>query len=95
MNEGISDFPGVLSSQRRRVDLTIEHTALSGEQVRANLAAAGLPAPMAEVLERFQDASANGLFDVVTHDVERLSGRPAQSPVDFIVAALKAQGAQA
>ena len=74
---------------------TIEHTALSGEQVRANLAAAGLPAPMAEVLARFQDASASGLFDVVTHDVERLSGRPAQSPVDFIVAVLKAQGAQA
>jgi NAD(P)H dehydrogenase (quinone) len=74
---------------------TVVYTALSGEQVRANLAAAGLPAPMAEVLARFQDASAAGLFDVVTHDVERLSGRPAQSPVDFIVAALKAQGAQA
>jgi NAD(P)H dehydrogenase (quinone) len=73
----------------------VAFTTLSGEQVRAGLAAAGLPAPMAEVLARFQDASAAGSFDVVTHDVERLSGRPAQSPVDFIVAALKAQGAQA
>ena len=67
----------------------VAHTVLSAEQHRANLAAAGLPAPMAEVLARFQDASAAGLFDVVTHDVERLSGRPAQSPVDFLVAALK------
>ena len=70
---------------------SVVYTALGDEQVRAGLAAAGLPAPMADVLARFQDASAAGLFDVVTHDVERLSGRPAQSPVDFIVAALKAQ----
>jgi NAD(P)H dehydrogenase (quinone) len=70
----------------------VAHTMLSAEQHRANLAAAGLPAPMAEVLARFQDASAAGLFDVVTHDVERLSGRPAQSPVDFLVATLKTQG---
>jgi NAD(P)H dehydrogenase (quinone) len=74
---------------------TIAYTALADEQVRANLAAAGLPAPMADVLARFQNASAAGLFDVVTHDVERLSGRAAQPPVDFIVAALKAQGAPA
>jgi NAD(P)H dehydrogenase (quinone) len=72
----------------------IAFTTLSDEQVRSGLAAAGLPAPMADVLARFQDASAAGLFDVVTHDVERLSGRPAQSPVDFIIAALKAQGAR-
>jgi NAD(P)H dehydrogenase (quinone) len=74
---------------------TVAYTARSDEQERAGLAAAGLPAPMADVLARFQDASAAGLFDVVTHDVERLSGRAAQSPVDFIVAALKALGAQA
>jgi NAD(P)H dehydrogenase (quinone) len=72
----------------------VTYTALSDEQVRAGLAAAGLPAPMADVLARFQDASSAGLFDVVTHDVERLSGRPAQSPVDFLVAALKAHGVQ-
>jgi NAD(P)H dehydrogenase (quinone) len=71
---------------------TVSHTTLTGEQHRANLTAAGLPAPMVEVLARFQDASAAGLFDIVTHDVERLSGRPAQSPVDFLVVALKAQG---
>src|SRR6185503_15170927 len=74
---------------------TVACTTLSDEQVRAGLAAAGLPAPMADVLARFQEASAAGLFDVVTHDVERLSGRPAQSAVDFIVAALKAQSAPA
>jgi len=73
----------------------VTYTALGDEQVRAGLAAAGLPAPMADVLARFQEASAAGLFDVVTHDVERLSGRPAQSPVDFIVASLKAQSAPA
>jgi NAD(P)H dehydrogenase (quinone) len=70
---------------------TIVYTALSDEQYRAGLAAAGLPPPMADVLARFQEASAAGLFDLVTHDVERLSGRPAQSAVDFLVAALKAQ----
>ena len=70
----------------------VTHTVLTAEEHRAALAAAGLPAPMAEVLARFQDASAAGLFDIVTHDVERLSGRPAQSPVDFLVAAIKGQG---
>ena len=74
---------------------TVAHTALSDEQLRANLAAAGLPAPVVDLLARFQEASAAGLFDIVTRDVERLSGRPAQAAVDFIVAALKAQGAQA
>jgi NAD(P)H dehydrogenase (quinone) len=74
---------------------SVTHTTLSDDQYRGGLAAAGLPAPMADVLARFQDASATGLFDIVTRDVERLSGRPAQSPVDFIVAALKAQGAPA
>jgi NAD(P)H dehydrogenase (quinone) len=74
---------------------TVTCTALSDEQVRANLEAAGLPAPMADVLAKFQDASAAGLFDIVTRDVERLSGRPAQPAVDFLVATLKAQGAQA
>jgi NAD(P)H dehydrogenase (quinone) len=72
---------------------SVSYTARTDEEERAGLTAAGLPAPMADVLARFQDASAAGLFDVVTHDVERLSGRSAQSPVDFIVAALKAQGA--
>ena len=72
----------------------VAYTTITDEQERAGLAAAGLPAPMADVLARFQAASAAGLFDMVTHDVERLSGRPAQSPVDFIVAALKAQSVQ-
>jgi NAD(P)H dehydrogenase (quinone) len=72
----------------------VAYTTITDEQERARLAAAGLPAPMADVLARFQAASAAGLFDMVTHDVERLSGRPAQSPVDFIVAALKAQSVQ-
>jgi NAD(P)H dehydrogenase (quinone) len=74
---------------------SVSYTARTDEEERAGLAAAGLPAPMADVLARFQDASAAGLFDVVTHDVERLSGRPARSPVEFIVAVLKAQGALA
>lgn len=72
---------------------TIAYSTITSEQLRSGLAASGLPAPMAEVLVRFQEASAAGLFDLVTHDVERLSGRPAQSPVDFVVAALKFQAA--
>ena len=76
-------------------DATILHTAITSEQLRARLAAAGLPAPVVDLLARFQEASAAGLFDIVTRDVERLSGRPAQPAVDFVVAALKAQGAQA
>jgi NAD(P)H dehydrogenase (quinone) len=69
----------------------VTYSTITSEQLRSGLAASGLPAPMAEVLVRFQEASAAGLFDLVTHDVERLSGRPAQSTVDFLVAALKAQ----
>jgi NAD(P)H dehydrogenase (quinone) len=74
---------------------TVSHTALTSEQLRAGLTAAGLPAPVVDLLARFQEASAAGLFDIVTRDVERLSGRPAQPAVDFVVAALKAQGTPA
>lgn len=74
---------------------SVSHTAITSEQLRAGLTAAGLPAPVVDLLARFQEASAAGLFDVVTHDVERLSGRRAQSPVDFVVAALKAEGVPA
>jgi len=42
-----------------------------------------------DVLMRSQRAGRNGAFDLVTADIQRISGRSAQSPIDFIVRALQ------
>ena len=73
----------------------IRFSPLTIEQFEAGLTSAGLPPPIIDVLSRFQAAGRDGLFDVVTHDVERLSGVPAESVDDFLARSLKAAAAQA
>jgi len=68
----------------------IRYSPLTIEQFEANLRSAGLPPPVIDVLSRFQAAARDGCFDLVTHDVERLSGRPAESVESFLTRTLKA-----
>ena len=66
----------------------LRYSPLTIEQYEAGLESAGLPAPIIDVLSRFQAAGRDGLFDVVTGDVARLSGSPAESVHNFLVRSL-------
>ena len=66
----------------------IPFPAISEEQQRAGLEAAGLPPTVVSTIFGFQAALRAGAFDLVTGDVVRLSGKPAESPLQFLVRAL-------
>lgn len=77
----------------RIAGVPVEFSSLTIAQYEAGLAQAGLPASVIEALSRFQAASRDGAFDLVTGDVERLSGTPAQSLVDLLTTTLASQPA--
>ena len=66
----------------------VRFTAITEAEQRAGLTAAGLPAFLVDTFGGFQAALRAGAFDMVTGDVERLSGKGAQSAADFFAAAL-------
>jgi NAD(P)H dehydrogenase (quinone) len=66
----------------------VNFVEMTEEQQRAGWAAAGLPAPVINVIAGFQAALRAGAFDLVSRDVERLSGQPAESPVAFLARVL-------
>ncbi len=66
----------------------VAFTAITEAEQRAGLEAAGLPAFLVDTFAGFQAALRAGAFDLVTGDVERLSGKRAQSPADFFARAL-------
>lgn len=57
---------------------------ITEEQQRAGLEAAGLPPFLVNSIAGFQAALRHGAFDLVTGDVGRLAGRPAESVADFL-----------
>jgi NAD(P)H dehydrogenase (quinone) len=59
-------------------------------QQRANLSAVGLPPNLVNTFAGFQAALRAGAFDLVTGDVGRLTGKPAESPVAFFARTLGA-----
>jgi NAD(P)H dehydrogenase (quinone) len=61
---------------------------LTAAEQRAGLEAAGLPPALVTGIAGFQAALRAGAFDLVTGDVARLSGKAAESPVDFLSRAL-------
>jgi NAD(P)H dehydrogenase (quinone) len=63
---------------------TVQFSALTVPQLESGLAAAGLPPFIASAISRFQQALQAGAFDVVTGDVERLSGRQPESVENFL-----------
>lgn len=54
------------------------------DQQQANLAKAGLPPFLISPILRFQMASRDGAFDLVSGDIGRLSGKSAESPAEFL-----------
>jgi NAD(P)H dehydrogenase (quinone) len=62
---------------------------LSEEQLRAGLTQAGLPAGAVNIVTGIQASFAAGAFDILTGDVERLSGRPPKPLRDVLERALK------
>jgi NAD(P)H dehydrogenase (quinone) len=66
---------------------------ISEEQLRAGLAQAGLPAGAVNIVTGIQASFAAGAFDILTGDVERLSGRPPKPLRDVLEMALKSPSA--
>jgi NAD(P)H dehydrogenase (quinone) len=66
---------------------------ISEEQLRAGLTRAGLPADAVNIVTGIQASFAAGAFDIVTGDVERLSGRPPKPLRDVLERALNSPSA--
>ncbi|HLY62242.1 MAG TPA: SDR family oxidoreductase [Terriglobia bacterium] len=66
---------------------------LSEEQLRAGLTKAGLPVGVINVALSIQSSFAEGAFDIVTGDVERLGSSPPKSLRDVLAGALKSPSA--
>jgi NAD(P)H dehydrogenase (quinone) len=66
---------------------------ITEQQLRAGLTQAGLPAGAINIVAGIQASFAAGVFDIVTGDVERLSGRPPRPLRDVLAAALKSPSA--
>jgi NAD(P)H dehydrogenase (quinone) len=66
---------------------------ISEEQLRAGLTQAGLPAGAVNIVTGIQASFTAGAFDILTGDVERLSGRPPKPLRDVLEKALKSPSA--
>jgi len=62
---------------------------ITEEQLRAGLMHANLPAQIVNTVISIQVSFAEGAFNVVTGDVERLAGRPPKPLRDVLAEALK------
>jgi NAD(P)H dehydrogenase (quinone) len=74
----------------RAAGVPIAFKPLTAPEATAGLTAAGLPPFLVDVLGRFQQAGSEGAFDLVSGDIARLTGRPAQAATDFVAEALRA-----
>ncbi len=66
----------------------ISYTEMTADQQRKGLEAAGLPPFLIDGIIGFNVAIRAGAFDLITNDVARLAGKPAESPADFLRRAL-------
>ena len=80
--------PELADAMAQATGKPISFQAISEEQQRAGLEAAGLPPFVVNTILGFQAGLRAGAFDLVTGDVARLSGKAAQSPVQFLTRAL-------
>jgi NAD(P)H dehydrogenase (quinone) len=75
--------PEIASALSKLSGKTIPFAEMTEAQQRAGLEAAGLPAFIVNTIVGFQAALRAGAFDLVSGDVERLSGKRAESPHEF------------
>jgi NAD(P)H dehydrogenase (quinone) len=66
---------------------------ITEEQLRAGLTQASLPAQIVNTVISIQTSFAEGAFDILTGDVERLAGRPSTPLRDVLAGALKSPSA--
>ena len=64
----------------------VEAVTVSQDQFNAALKGAGLPDFVVDAIGGIVAARASGLLDVVTHDIEYLTGRKAQTFADYLIA---------
>jgi NAD(P)H dehydrogenase (quinone) len=74
---------------------TVQFAPITVAQLESGLAGFGLPPAVVDAISRFQQALQAGAFDVVTGDVERLSGRRPEAVEDFLTRSLGKSAAQA
>lgn len=87
--------PEIAEAVARIAGKPIPFTALTEAQQRAGLEAAGLPSFVVNTVAGFQAALRAGAFDLITRDVERLSGRSAEAPAAFLARTLAAAASSA
>jgi NAD(P)H dehydrogenase (quinone) len=66
----------------------IFYAVITEEQLRGGMAQAGMPAHVIDVVAEIKRTFVQGYFDVITSDIERLSGRPPKSLQDVLAATL-------
>jgi len=87
--------PELLSGAERASLITeitgqpLEFRVITEEQLRAGLTQAGVPAGLINTVVSIQASFAEGAFDILTGDVERLGGRPPRPLRDMLAGALK------
>jgi NAD(P)H dehydrogenase (quinone) len=69
----------------------IAFVEMTEAQQRQGLEAAGLPPFIVSAVFGFQAGLRAGAFDLVSGDVQRFSGKPATSPLEFLTRALKSE----
>ncbi|UOV05449.1 hypothetical protein MUU75_01580 [Pseudoxanthomonas mexicana] len=86
--------PAVITGEERAAALSevlqqsVNYVRITVEQLRAGLVQAGLPEPIVDALTEIKTTFVEGKFDIVTGDVERLSGRAPKSLRAVLVAEL-------
>ncbi|WP_075657481.1 NAD(P)H-binding protein [Pseudochrobactrum sp. B5] len=79
--------PDLAAAAAEALGKPFAYVVITEEQLRASLVQAGLPAPVVDVVVDIKNNFVRGNFDVVTTDVERLSGRAARPLRDVLAAA--------
>jgi NAD(P)H dehydrogenase (quinone) len=91
-HEGMNHATGPVSIGQPEIAETIAKAAgkqisfkeMTAAEHRASLEATAIPAPLVQIFAGFQAALRAGIFDLVTGDVGRLSGKQAESPLEFL-----------
>jgi len=71
----------------------VQFAVITDAQYAGGLKAAGLPDFVVEAILALEQTTAKGMMDVVTHDIERLSGRKPTTLSDFLAARKQAVAA--
>ena len=74
----------VAAAVSRAAGKPVQFSPLTLEQWQAGLVTARLPPALVDVLTRSQRAGSAGAFDLVTGDIERLTGRRPRSALEFV-----------